>query len=218
MRPARFVFSAAATTAVALAQTTAGSGALILNGTAVGPIQPGLVAFAQFDAGIDRTVSLTSTGNLSGANITITGLTTNNVAVSQTIAGPNNNTVFTTTLFNRVTAVSTDGALATAMSVGSGTTGVTNWYTLDYFQSPVSVGLWLQITATISVTVQLTPDPFTSTAAVPHTFNHAYLTAITSDAASALPYGARGVRALINSSSGSGAAIFTVIQAGAGVP
>lgn len=218
MRPARFVFSAAVTTAVALAQTTAGAGSLALNGTLVGSVQPGLVAFAQFDAGSDRTVSLTSTGNLSAANVTITGFTANNVAVTQTISGPNNNTVYTTSLFNRVTGVSSDGALGTAMSVGSGTTGQTNWYTLDYYQSPISVGLWLQITATISVTVQLTPDPFTSTTTAPHTFNHAYLTAITADAASALPYGARGVRALINSSSGSGAAVFTVIQAGAGVP
>lgn len=218
MRPVQFVFSAAVTTAVALAQTTAGAASLTLNGTLVTPIQPGKAAYAAFDAGVNRTVSLTSTGDLSGIQITINGFDTNNVAVTQTRAGPNNNTVETTALFNRVTSVTTPSALGTAMSVGSGTTGATNWFAVDYFVNPTNIGLWLQVTATLSATVQMTPDAFMQTTVAPHAFAHAYLTAVTADAASALNYPAQGIRALINSSSGSGALVFTIIQAGAGVP
>lgn len=216
MRPAQFTFSAAVTTAVALGQTTAGSGSFTLNGTLVGPIQKGLVAFAQFDAGVNRTVSITSTGNISGVNFTITGRDANGAVVTETRAGPNNTTVYTTALFNTVTSVTVNGAVGTATSIGSGTTGATNWFTVDYFQSPVNVGLWLQITATLSATVQLTPDSLQS-GSTPYAFSHAYLTAVTADAASELPYGARGIRALINSSSGSGALVFTIIQGGAGM-
>lgn len=217
MRPARFVFSAASTAAVANGQTTAGAATLVLNGSAVGPVQPGIPAFAQFDLGVTRPVTLTSTGALSGVNFTIVGFDANNGPLTEVLAGPSNNTVATTAEFNRVTSITTSGAVGTSVSAGSGTTGHTNWYAVDYFQSPISVGLWLQVTATLSATVQLTPDAFIQTATAPHAFNHGYLTAVTADAASELPYGARGVRAAINSSSGSGALVFTIIQSGAGV-
>lgn len=218
MRPAQFTFSAASTTAIAAAQTTAGATALVLSGALVPAIQPGLRAQAQLGNGINRTISYSSTGDLSGINIVAVGLDANGAVVTSTRAGPNNSTVETTELFNRVISVTPASALGTAMSVGTGTSGATNWYAVDYLQSPISVGLWLQIAATLSATVQLTPDPFIQTTTAPHAFAHAYLTAVTADAASELPYGARGVRALINSSSGSGALVFSIIQAGAGVP
>lgn len=217
MRPAQFTFSAAATTAVTTAQTTAGATPLAIDGTLAVPAQIGKAAYAALGNGINRTVSLTSTGALSGINITISGFDSNNNPVTETRAGPSNNTVETTALFNRVTSVVPASALGTAMSVGTGTTGATNWFEVDYFVNPANIGLWLQITATLSATVQLTPDSLQN-GVTPHPFAHAYLTAVTADAASELPYPAQGVRALINSSSGSGALVFTVIQAGAGVP
>lgn len=216
MRPQRFTFSASSTTAVAAAQTLAGAGLLALNGSAVIPAQPsGVAAYAKFDDGVNRPLTFTSTGNLSAATLTVVGLDASGNAVTSSIAGPNNNTVATTELYNRILSIRSSAALGTAMSAGSGTTGVTNWAGLDYYPNPANVGLWLQITGTISVTVQMTPDTIQDPTTAPHTFNHGYLTAIVADAASALTYPAEACRMLINSSSG-GAAKFTVMQAGLG--
>lgn len=218
MRPAQFTFAAADRDGVAKAQTTAGATALVLNGALVPSVQVGLSAVAQLGAGINRTVSIYSAADLSGITFTVDGYDANGAAITEDVTGPTAGaTVYSTALFNQVTSVTPDGAVGTAVEIGSGTTGATNWYTVDYFQDPANIALWLQITATLSATVQMTPDDLNGSA-TPHTFNHAYLTAITSDAASALNYPARGVRALINSSSGSGALVFTIIQAGAGVP
>lgn len=214
MRPAQFTFAAVDRDGVAQAQTTAGATALTLNGALVPAIQPGLVAVAKFNPGINRTVSLYSAADLSGINFAITGFDASGNAVSESRVGPTAGaTVYTTALFNKVASVTPDAAVGTAVEVGSGSTGATNWYAIDYFQGPISVGLWLKITSTIDVTVQMTPDAFLQTTATPDTFNHASLTNITADAASELPYGAQGVRALINSSSG-GAMKFSIVQAG----
>lgn len=217
MRPQRFTFSASSVTAVAALQTLAGAGFLTLNGSAVIPAQPsGVAAYAKFDDGINRPLTFTSTGDLSARTLTVVGLDASGNAVTSAIAGPNNNTVATTELYNRVLSIRSSGALATAISAGSGTTGATNWAGLDYYPNPANIGLWLQITATIDVTVQLTPDDINDVSITPHPFAHNYLTNKTADAVSALMYPAQACRMLINSSSGSGAAIFTVIQAGLG--
>lgn len=214
MRPAQFTFSAADRDGIAVAQTTAGATALLLNGALALPAQPwnsGPVGF--MGAGINRTGSLYSTGNLNGINFTWVGLDANNAAVTEVLAGPNNTTVYTVNSYNTILSVTPNAAVGTAVEVGSGTTGATNWYALDYFQSPISLGLWLKIANTINVTVQLTPDSFLQTTTAPATFNHANLTSITADAASELPYGARGARMLVNSST-NGSAVFTIVQAG----
>lgn len=217
MRPQRFVFSASSTTAVAAAQTLGAAGFLVLGGATIIPAQPnGVAAYAKFDGGVNRPLTFTSTGNISGVTLTVVGFDASGNAVTSSIAGPNNDTISTTELYNRVISIRASAAVGTAMSAGTGTTGVTNWAGIDYYPNPANVGLWLQLTATINVDVQLTPDPIEDSTITPHTFNHGYLTAVTADAASALTYPATGVRMLVNSSSGSGAAVFTVIEAGLG--
>jgi hypothetical protein len=219
MRPAQFIFSAADRDGIAAAQTTAGAVALALNGALALPRQPwnsGPVGF--MGAGVNRTLSLYSTGNLSGINFTIVGLDASGNAVTEVLAGPNNTTVYSVNLYNTILSVTPNGAVATAVEAGSGTTGATNWYAVDYYLDPANIGLWLKISGTISVTVQLTPDAFLQTTTAPSTFNHAYLTTVTADAASALTYPAQGIRMLVGSSTvDSGAAIFTIIQAGIGL-
>ena len=81
--------------------------------------------------GISRTVSLTSAGNLSALNFTITGTYLGQV-ISETRTGPNANTVYTTKVFDSVTKISVDGAVGTAVSVGTGLTGHTQYYNFDY--------------------------------------------------------------------------------------
>tara|TARA_R100000742_G_C4267616_1_gene85833 strand:+ start:679 stop:1281 length:603 start_codon:yes stop_codon:yes gene_type:complete len=107
----------ASTTAIAIAQTLGGAGNMTLTGSSVSD-----------GSNMDTTVTLTSTGNISGVNFTITGTDASGSAASQTIAGPNNNTVTSTQKFLTVTQISTNGAVATNTSAGftatSGTAGI----------------------------------------------------------------------------------------------
>jgi hypothetical protein len=64
------------------------------------------------------TVTLTSTGNISGVNFTITGTDANGSSASEVIAGPNNTTVTTTAAFLTVTQVAANAAVSTNTSVG----------------------------------------------------------------------------------------------------
>lgn len=216
MRPIRFVWSAADRDGVAAAQTSTGTAKLILNGALVIPAQPsGVAAYAAFDPGANRTVSIFSTGDLSGITFTIVGLDGSGNTVSEAKVGPNNTTVYTTALFNKVLSVTPSATVGTNVEIGSGTTGATNWVEVDWMTGVTDIGLWLQITATINVTVQLTPDDFKTM--TPYAFAHAMLTAIAADAASSLNYPAQGVRMLVNSSTvATGAAVFTYIQSALG--
>lgn len=152
--PKIFNWPAPSTTAVALGQTLGGAGVLVLNGGLVNTGQP--IPQAVF-AGISRTVSLTSTANLSGRNFSIYG-TYNGAIISETRTGPNNNTVETTAIFDTVTAVSVDGAVATNVSVGTGTTGHTHWYKYNYHASVYGFGVQVVVANTINYTFQSTLD------------------------------------------------------------
>lgn len=213
MKPIQITWPAAVTTAVTTAQTTAGAGSLTINGTLldVKATMQGVFR-AKFAPGINRTVSLTSTGNISGVNVTIAGFDSEGNAVTETIAGPNNNTVFTAVLFNVVTSVTVNGAVATAMSVGSGTTGRTRWLMNDHFKTPFHLTVAVDVSGTINYTVQDTPDDIQRNAS-PKAFDHPVLVAQTTDGESNYAFPARATRCVINSAT-DGSLIFTNTQAG----
>lgn len=104
--------TAANTTSVAAAATQAGAAFYTLTSAVVYNTAPALV-------------SLTSTGNISGVNFTITGTNALGATISETIAGPNNNTVYTLNPFVTVSAVYCNGAVGTNTSVGVGATVAT---------------------------------------------------------------------------------------------
>lgn len=147
-KPKVYDWPAASVAAVAALQTTTGAGFLILNGTLVDKSTSitGL-NYAVFP-GICRTVSLTSTGNLGGVNFTIAG-TLKGLNVTETRVGPNNNTVETAQFYDTVTSVSVNAAVGTAVSVGTGTTGYTQWFSHNYHATG-------QPNTTIAVTVGTT--------------------------------------------------------------
>lgn len=215
MRPYVFTFPAADDDGICAAQTVAGAGAIIINGAlldaATFNLQPSV---RQVDLpGIQRVVSLTSTGNLSAANITITGTKVSGAAVTETRAGPNNNTVETTAEFHTITSVTTDAAIGTAIKVGTGSTGVTNWLMTNSNVSPFAVTVAVTIVATSSVTVQDTPDDVITNTS-PTVYNHPTLSTIAASAESNYAYPARFIRGKMVSSSGSGSFVLTAIQAG----
>lgn len=105
---------AGATTAVTTAQLKGAAGNLTIDGT----LASGGVA--TFD--VPRNVTLTvATTNQSGINFTITGTDEYGVAMTEKIAGPNNNTVQGAKAFKTVTSVACDAAIAAnGVSVGTG--------------------------------------------------------------------------------------------------
>lgn len=118
-RTLQYIFPVANTADVCALQTTAGAGNLLLNGRLAGGAN-GEVSFISY--GYSRSISITSTGNISGRTFTITG-TQNGVTITENIAGPNNNTVYSTLIYDVITSVAVNGAVATAVSIGSGYTG-----------------------------------------------------------------------------------------------
>jgi hypothetical protein len=75
------------------------------------------------DYGIHRTISLTSTDNLSGVTFVIIG-TSNGVTVTENVTGPNNTTVYSAKAYDTITTIQSTIAGSTNLSVGSGTTTV----------------------------------------------------------------------------------------------
>ena len=104
----------ASTTSIAAGQTLSGAGDLNLTGTAVND-----------GSNMASTVTLTSSGNISGVNFTITGTDSTGTTVSEVKAGPNAGTVTTTQAFLTVTKVETNGAVSTNTSVGFSATSTT---------------------------------------------------------------------------------------------
>lgn len=155
-RPIVITWPALDHAAVSALQTTAGAGSLIINGTLSSSIQGNFPAIASFN-NLQRTVSLTSTGNLSAVNFTITGML-EGATVSQTIAGPSNNTVQTTQLFNTVTSVTVDGAVGTNVSVGSGSSGQMPWLKYNYNATVFGLTAAIAVTGTINYSVVATLD------------------------------------------------------------
>lgn len=163
-RPVVYNWTAANTTDVCKVQTLAGAGNLIINGnlttTSTGM---GISASASSPTGYivtfvgcSRTVSVTSTSDNSTVNVTIQGFY-RGVSQIETRTGPNNTTVYTTKLFDSVTSVSTDAAtIGAGLSVGSGTTGNTQWFLYNYHTGVPNLSVEVDVTGTINYSFQQT--------------------------------------------------------------
>jgi hypothetical protein len=153
-RPRLYIWPIPDAAAICQLQSTSGAGNLLLNGNITISLDfPGRAVFP----GITRTVSLTSANDLSGENFIITGLLNGSI-ISETIAGPNANTIETTAIFDEVTAVHVSGAVS-AVRIGTGTTGRTHWYTYNYNVTYNFVNVQIsQLTGTINWTVNATFD------------------------------------------------------------
>lgn len=155
-RPVTIQWPVASTTAVCLSQALGAAGSLVINGTLS---FAGVATFPN----IERIVTLTSAGNDSGVNFTITGTLQGSV-VSETIAGPNANTVSTTQKFTTVTSVTVNGALVANASVGTGLTGSTVWIQSDYYRTNNALAVAVIVTAAVTYTFETTFDDVHSVA------------------------------------------------------
>lgn len=125
------------TQAICQTQTLGSAGSLMINGSLAGGGQVVFMGFA-------RTVSLTSTSNLSAVSFTISG-TINGLAITDVISGPNNNTIESDLIFDSILSITTNNAAA-GISAGTGTTGRTQWF--HHFHNTISPDFSVQVSLT----------------------------------------------------------------------
>lgn len=212
--PVVFTFPVVTTNSIALTQTLASGAAVVINGTLQDRSLTSQGVFRATLPGINRRVSITSTAgsDLSTILFTIVGLDTNNAAVTATLTGPASTTTETTVQYNRVTSITANAAVASALEVGTGTVGSTNWWMTDQNVNPTNITVAVVITGGDSITIQNTLDDANVTAS-PTTVNHPTLASITTTLQSNYAFPPRYVRGILNSTTTTGVATITMIQA-----
>jgi len=153
MRPIVKTWTAANTTSIAQAQTLVAAGNLVLNG----PLrQPGYITVNFLD--FTRSITLTSTANLSGINFTINGML-NNSPLSEVLAGPNNNTVTSVNIYDSIVSITASAGFSpNTVSVGTGLTGRTHWINFDYDILIPNYSTQVVVTNAINYTYNVTLD------------------------------------------------------------
>lgn len=133
---------------IALSQTPAGAGNLVLNGAlAVGGVIPAQT--------LGYIIGFTSAGNLSARTFTITGTDPDGKAQTENVTGPNANTVVSTKFFRSISSIAIDAAAGAALTVGTVNTtlsAVTPSYCIDIYSKDTSVAV--DISGTINYDVQ----------------------------------------------------------------
>ena len=166
MRPVIFSFPTQTVNSVCATQTTTATDqSLVLNGS-LSNFNAGVTPFAVTIApGIQKNLTLTSTGNISSSTFTISGIDTSGYAVSTTLTGPNNGTATTVAEFFKVTAISVGTIATSAFTAGVGITGTSRWVVIDNYQNPVitSVAITMNTATTSLVSIQHTFDPISTT-------------------------------------------------------
>lgn len=211
--PVRFIFPAASINGIALNQTVSAGANMLINGALQDMPATMGGTFRAVQPGIERTVVIGSSGNLSAVTVGVQGLTVSGGSITQYLSGPNNNYVETTSFFSTVSRVwPLDGDLGTATRVGTGSKGRTNWALLNENIAPFQVGLAVEpdATATVNIETAVAVDPTNLTPSTAITT----VSGITSTFSSVLNSPVAAVRSVMTVSAGSGAFIFTVAQAG----
>lgn len=143
--------AAAAVGAIAASQTTAGAGNLTINGTLASN------GIATLD--VQRTVGITSGGNDSAVTFTIFGTDGQGRVISESLAGPNANTVSSVLNYLTVTRIAVNAAVASAVTVDTVGTGASQEIVLDQYLKPFSVGIAAELASgSANFTVQYTLD------------------------------------------------------------
>jgi hypothetical protein len=233
MRPTQVIrtLAASSATAICAAQTTAGAGNLLINGSTAVNVQTfnpaagtaSYVAIAQLD--VQRNVAIASTGSFAGVTFTVSGTDQNGLPISEALAGPNNSTVTTVSNFFTVTQVAVSAAVGTSVTVGTGGTGASIPVVIDQYLTPQNTETAVLVSGTVNYTVQYTNNPILDCGLGgvgfnlmqnPATINWqsaaANLTGQTAYADNYLQAPATAVRLLTNS--GTGTATLIVRQAG----
>ena len=136
MRPKHITYTiaAAAATAVGLAQTKAGAGALLINGLLA---VTGVATFS-----IARHVKIAAVADESLITFTVSGTDRYGSAMTEDVTGPTAGaTASTTKNFKTVTGVSVSAALTGNVTIGTGDTLETAWIPIDHYGQSYDCGV-----------------------------------------------------------------------------
>lgn len=96
---------------------TANAGKLVLPATGLLVEYDGTINFIKL--GYSSSLSITSTFDLTGITFSVYGVN-NGYYITETIAGPNNNTISTSNMFEKIISVAISGNIANQFTLGSG--------------------------------------------------------------------------------------------------
>lgn len=131
---------------VCASQTLGGAGNLTINGA----LASGGVA----TLGEQARITLYSTANYSAVTFTIYGTDTMGRSISETMAGPNNNTVTSTLNYKTVTRIASSGALGTAIIAGNSNALETPWIRINPRAPIKAVSVEMSASASFTYEVQ----------------------------------------------------------------
>jgi len=227
MRQTTFIFPAPDYNGIAATQniTTATGGYAVLNGDLTNYPQAlnqsGGVRAAF--PGIQRTIGVFSTGNLSAVVFYASGLDLRGAVITASFAGATGGSSAATDSFATFTAefhvlnsFSCTSAATSNFTIGTGATGATNWKQMDGFIAPFNVTVSVVTATAAAVTIQDTPgNP--NTASSPTVFSHATLVSVTANQQSNYTSPVQWVRGIVstNSATGVGSTIY-IQQSGSG--
>lgn len=202
MRPIQITttsFTGADGNGIAEAQQRTGAGNLTLVSSTVTLTPP-------------RFVTLTSLGNLSGVTFTITGTAPNGSSQTESLAGPNANTVTSTLTFATITSIATSATVGTDVEAGYTQSGYSAWWPLDIYTPNQVTTISVNVTGTINYSVEYTnEDPWdNSIIQLAKAHPNAALTGATADQTEFTTTLMRAVRFKVNS--GDGTARVTITQ------
>ncbi len=136
---------------IALTQSLAGAGNLVLNGSTVSG------GVATLDT--QRRISILSSGNDSGLTWTLYGANDAGAAITEAVAGGNAVAVVTQQDFKTITRIAGSGATAGTIQVGTNATGSTPWQVPNAHITPFELEIaTVLLSGTATWTIEYTLD------------------------------------------------------------
>lgn len=210
--PIIFTQSLGTSNATSIAQAQSTSSALAINGS----LASGGVATLD----TQRRVALQSVGNDSGITFTIKGTNGAGNGITEVLTGGNATTVTSNLDFKTITSIVPSGATATTVAAGTNGFGSSQWWTLDQWVAPFTVGLAVEVASgTATFSIQHTyddPNNLLGGIAFPTPFNHPIIVGATTTTDSSYSTPVVAVRLL--TTAGTGTLRARIEQAGGSGP
>lgn len=162
---------------------------------------------------VGHLIGVYSSANIASDIFTIVGTNPDGVAISETVTGVNNSTVFTTKYFYTVSSVTSDTTEAVNnVEVGIGTTFATRTIPIEPRAANFIVGIGVEASGTYSITAQVTMSDLTDPTVTPTYIADTTLATKTATFFSSLVFPVTGMRFIAVSYSSTPAFSFHVIQ------